>query len=66
VGRLRTSFISALVARLHQIVLRVHDDLPGKVIQGEEEARHGEAEQTRDTEEFVEKDASHDDLDRRV
>jgi len=38
-----------LIPRLHEVVLGIHDDLSGKVVQREEQACHEQSEQTRDT-----------------
>ena len=55
-----------LVPRLHQVLLRAHDDLARKVVQREEQARHRQPEEALHAEQAVEEQRADDDLDRRV
>jgi hypothetical protein len=51
-----------LVPCLHEVVLGIHADLSGHIIQRKEQARHEQPEQAGDTEQVIQEDRSNQEL----
>ena len=51
-----------LISRLHKVVLGIDDDISSEVVQGEEQARNEQSEQTGDAKQIVQEDRSNHEL----
>lgn len=55
-----------LITSLHEAILRRHNDLARKVVQREEQARHGQADEARGTKQAVQEDSPDNEFNRGV